>query len=622
MTPLVLYDGDCGFCKRWVTRWQARTHGRVRFLPASFLTRWPLGIRRSAARRAMQLIEPSGARSEGAEAVFRMLRYSPRRGTRAAAWLGLLPGVRAVAGGLYRFIARHRVAASRVDRLLFGRRYVGPPEYRLARWLFLRMLGGTFFIAFTSLGRQVLGLHGARGISPMQELMSSERLRELGSERFRLIPSVFWLGASDKALVRGCQAGQALSLALMFNVAPQLTTALLSGLYLSYVSAGREFLSFQWDALLLEMGVLGTLTAPRGLRPGLGREAPSAWDVALVRALLFRLYLGSGVSKLQSGDRTWRELTAMNHYYETAPLPTRGGWYAHHLPQQVQKFSTAATLVLETAAPFLVFAPRRLKQWAFGLFSLLQAGIMSTGNYGFFNVQSLVLGLWLLDDEALARVLPFVPAEPARQRPLWSTLLAGVAAAPVLALGALELSGRFEFSRGKLGSLERLGEWARPLRAVNSYGLFSVMTVRRPEITLEGSDDGEHWREYVFRYKVSRLDNAPRQVAPHQPRLDWQMWFAALGSPPGWFLSLLVRLLEGSPEVLALFAENPFPEHPPRFIRAVLYDYRMTDLATRRNTGAWWTRERLGLYVPPIALGPQGRPRVQRDSPRPGARPF
>jgi lipase maturation factor 1 len=620
MIPLVLYDSGCGFCRRWVARWQARTRGRVRFLPASSWPRWLLGIRQSAARRAMQLIEPSGARSEGAEAVFRMLRFSPRRRTRVAARLGLLPGVRAVAGGLYRFIARHRVAAARVDRLLFGRRYVGPPEYRLARWLFLRMLGGTFFIAFTSLGRQVLGLYGARGISPVQELMSSERLRELGSERFRLIPSVFWLGASDKALVRGCRAGQVLSLALMFNVAPRLTAMLLSGLYLSYVSAGREFLAFQWDALLLEMGLLGTLTAPGGLRPGPGREAPSAWDVALFRALVFRLYLGSGVSKLQSGDRAWRELTAMSHYYETAPLPTRGGWYAHHLPPRVQKSSTAATLVLETAVPLLVFAPRRPRQLAFVLFSLMQAGIMATGNYGFFNVQSLALELWLLDDEALARVLPRVPAKPARPLPLWRSLLAGVAAAPVLALGALELSGRFERSRGKLGFVERLGEWARPLRAVNPYGLFSVMTVRRPEISIEGSDDGEHWREYVFRYKVSRLDKAPRQVAPHQPRLDWQMWFAALGSPPGWFLSLLVRLLEGSPEVLALFAENPFPEHPPRMIRAALYDYRMADLATRRNTGAWWTRERLGLYVPPIALGPEGRPRVRRDSSQPGAR--
>jgi predicted DCC family thiol-disulfide oxidoreductase YuxK len=620
MRPLVLYDEDCGFCRRWVARWQARTQGRVLFLPARPLPRWLLSIRHRTARRAMQLIEPSGAISQGAEAVFRMLRFSPRRRTRALAWLGLLPGVRAVAGGVYRIIANHRSMAARVDRLLLGRRYLGPPEYRLARWLFLRLLGGTFFIAFTSLGKQVLGLYGSRGISPIRKLMESERLQDMGPERFRLIPSVFWLGASDEALVRGCRAGQVLSLALMFNVAPRLSTGLLWGLYLSYVSAGREFLSFQWDALLLEMALLAALTAPPGLRPGPGREAPSAVDVALFRALVFRLYLGSGVSKLKSGDRTWRELTACTHFYETAPLPTRGGWYAHQLPLRLQKVSTAATLVMETAVPFLVFAPRRLRQLAFVLFSLLQGAIAATGNYGFFNLQSLVLGLWLLDDEALARVLPIVPAEPARSQSLWRTWVASAAAAPILVLGALELLSRFEFSRWRPALLERLETWARPLHSVNRYGLFSVMTVRRPEIAVEGSDDGEDWREYGFRYKVSRLDRAPRQVAPHQPRLDWQMWFAALGSPPGWFVSLLVRLLEGSPDVLALFAENPFPEHPPRYVRAVLYEYRMTDPATRQSTGAWWTREQLGLYVPPVALGPRVRPRSRPSSPGDGLR--
>jgi len=276
----------------------------------------------------------------------------------------------------------------------------------------------------------------------------------------------------------------------------------------------------------------------------------------------------------------------------------------------VQKLSTAATLVLETAVPFLVFAPRRLRQLAFVLFNALQAAIMATGNYGFFNVQSIVLSLWLLDDKALSRVMPFVPAEPARARPLWRTVMGGAAAVPLLTLGARELLSRFDFTRDKLRKLDRPAGWVRPFRSVNAYGLFSMMTVRRPEISIEGSDDGEHWREYVFRYKVSRPDKAPRQVAPTHPRLDWQMWFAALGSPPRWFLSLLVRLMEGSPEVLSLFEENPFLDHPPRYVRALLYDYRMTDLETRRRTGAWWTRKELGVYVPPVALGRGAR--VQR----------
>jgi predicted DCC family thiol-disulfide oxidoreductase YuxK len=607
MRPVVLYDRDCGFCRRWVARWQARTAGRVRFLPARPVLRWLLGIRRKEARRAMQLVETSGAVFQGAEAAFRMLLSSPRRGTRWLARLGLLPGVRTVARGVYRVIASHRPMASRVDRLLFGRSHVGPPEYRLVRWTFLRLLGGIYLIAFTSLGRQVLGLFGSKGINPFQERVASEQLRKLGRERFLLMPSVFWRGASDAALVRGCRAGQLLSLALMFNVAPKFSATTLWGLYLSYVSMSRDFLSFQWDALLLEMGLLGAWTAPWGVRPGPGREGPSAMEVLLFRALVFRLYLGSGLSKLQSGDRTWRELTALHHYYETAPLPTRCGWYAHHLPPGVQKCSTAATLALESVVPFLAFAPRRPRQLAFALFCGLQAAIITTGNYGFFNVQSLVLGLWLLDDEALSRVLPLAPKEPARLRPLWRSLLSNGAALPLLVLGARELLARFGLPRQVPPALERLEGWARPLRAVNPYGLFSVMTVQRPEISIEGSDDGEHWREYPFRYKVSRLDGAPRQVAPHQPRLDWQMWFAALGSPPRWFLSLLVRLLEGSPEVLKLLAANPFPERPPRYVRAVLHEYRMTDLATRRSTGQWWTRETLGLYVPPVTLGPAAR---------------
>ena len=605
--PLVLYDKDCGFCRRWVARWQARTEGRVRFMPARPALRWLFGIRKREARRAMQLIAPSGAVFQGAEAAFRMLLSSPRRGTRWLARLGLLPGARTVAKGVYRVIASHRPMASRVDRLLFGRSHVGPPEYRVVRWLFLRLLGGTYLIAFTSLGRQVLGLFGSRGINPFQERVESEQLRRLGRERFLLMPSVFWRGASDAALARGCRAGQLLSLALMFNVAPKLSASALWGLYLSYVSMSRDFLSFQWDALLLEMGLLGAVTTPWGLRPGLGREAPSAMEVLLFRALVFRLYLGSGLSKIQSGDRTWRELTAMRHYYETAPLPTRGGWYAHHLPEAVQKFSTAATLAMETAVPFLTFAPRRPRQLAFAFFSLLQGTIITTGNYGFFNLQALVLGLWLLDDEALSRVLPRVPREPARYRPLWRALMGSAVAMPFLVLGARELLSRFGLPREVPQALERLEGRARPFRAVNPYGLFAVMTVERPEISIEGSDDGEHWKEYAFHYKVSALDRAPRQVAPHQPRLDWQMWFAALGSPPRWFMSLLVRLLEGSPEVLGLLADNPFPEKPPRYIRAVLHEYRMTDLATRRSTGQWWTRETLGLYVPPVTLGPGAR---------------
>lgn len=619
--PLVLFDTDCGFCRRWVGRWQLNTGGRVRFAPGDWWHRLAYGIRKADMKRAMQLVEPSGRVSQGAEAVFRMLTWSPRRGTRVAARLGLLPGVLHVARGVYAVIARNRRPAARVDSWLFGRT-VGPRDYRVVRWAFLRLMGGTFLIAFTSLGRQVLGLYGSRGIRPIRERLEAEAVALPGWEKFQVAPSLFWLDASDAALVRGCRAGQVLSLALVFNIAPRLSASLLWALYLSYVAVGREFLSFQWDVLLLEMGLLSALTAPGGLRPGLGRRSPSALDVFLFRMLVFRLYFGSGLSKLQSGDRTWRELKAMDHYYETAPLPTRGGWYAHHLPKRAHRAATAATLGLETGLPFLTFAPRGLRQLAFWAFAGLQASIMATGNYGFFNVQALALGLWLLDDEALRRVLPLDAGTPPRPRRWWQTGVSMALAAPVMVLGTAEVLRRFEWwtrrperIQGALGWLESR---ARPLRSVNPYGLFSVMTVERPEILVEGSNDGEHWKEYPFRYKVGDVARPPSQVAPHQPRLDWQMWFAALGAPSSWFISFLGRLLEGSPEVLGLLEGNPFPDKPPRMVRAVLYDYKMVDLEEHRRTGTWWTRERLGLYVPPLSLAPGPQPsdprlRLQRE---------
>ncbi|WP_426744577.1 lipase maturation factor family protein [Myxococcus faecalis] len=608
---LLLYDADCGFCRRWVARWKQRSDGGVRFLPGRSWLLLLLGIPRRNMRRATQLVEPSGRVTQGAEAVFRALARSPRWLTRGMAKLGLLPGVLGVSQVVYGVIARNRRAASRVDRWLFGRTVV-PRDGRQVRWLFLRLTGGVFLIAFTSLRPQVLGLFGARGIRPVKDLVESDLREQPALERWRRLPTVFWFDASDAALLRGCRVGQLLSLAVIFNVAPRSALALLWGLYLSYAAVGREFLSFQWDVLLLEMGLLSALTAPSGVRPGLGRASPTSLEVFLFRLLVFRLYFGSGLSKWQSGDRTWRELTACRHYYETAPLPTRGGWSAHHLPVSLQRVSTAAVLALEVALPPLVFAPRRPRQLAFGAFSSLQLAIMATGNYGFFNVQSLVLGLWLLDDVSLRRMLPFLrePPPPSRRGAGWGKVVSAGLFGPLLVLGAADILLRFERSARLPERVQRSLSWlhgcVRPLRSVNRYGLFSVMTVERPEIIVEGSRDGEHWEPYGFRYKVDDVTRPPVQVAPHQPRLDWQMWFAALSAPPSWFIMFLARLLEGSPEVLSLLARNPFPDAPPRQVRAVLYDYRMTDVEERRRTGAWWTRERRGLYLQPLALAPGG----------------
>src|SRR6185437_4658084 len=262
------------------------------------------------------------------------------------------------------------------------------------------------------------------------------------------------------------------------------------------------------------------------------------WPSAtLLRWLLFRLYLQSGLVKLQSRDPTWRQCTACAYHYETQPLPTPLGWYAFHLPRPVQIVSTAGALAIELGVPFLVFAPRRLRKAGFWTSIGLQTLIAATGNYGFFNLLTVVLSLWALDDDSFRWLVPAARMSERPERgPAWIRTLARLG---YRALGAtIAVGSALTFARRGTGRLAeaalRLGRPLDPFRSVNGYGLFAVMTTARPEIAIEGSDDGRTWREYPFRYKPSELDRAPRWVAPHQPRLDWQMWFAALRYPPDW----------------------------------------------------------------------------------------
>jgi hypothetical protein len=553
---------------------------------------------------------------QGAEAVFRLLKHAA--GFKLLSLVGRLPVIRWVAQGVYRLVARHRRTVSRLDRWLVGRSTKAPAK-RGVRWLFLRAVGVVYLIAFTSLRRQVLGLYGSRGISPIAaRLKYLEPL--LGEERHRAVPSLFWLGASDESLVRACQLGQALSVALICNVAPRAALVSLWALYLSFVSAGNEFLSFQWDALLLETSVHAWLVTPRGLRPKLGREEPIGLAVLAMRWLAFRLQYESGIAKLRSGDPTWKDRTALAYHFETQPLPTPLGWYAHHLPRNVQRLATRLTLFTENVVPFLAFAPRRPRHVGFGLLSGLQLAIAATGNYAFFNLLTVILNLWLLDDSAMGQ--RFVPRSENRARRASGIkrVAVDVAACALLAATSsahLARYGRPEPRPALLRALSPL----QPSRSINTYGLFSVMTTERPEIAIEGSNDKIAWHEYGFRYKPTDPLQKPRWVAPHQPRLDWQMWFAALGPPPPWFELLLVRLLEGSPEVLALFGHCPFPDRPPRFVRALLYDYKFTDLETRRTTGAWWRRELVGLYFPAVSLSSNVEETARAPAPGSGGEP-
>jgi len=488
------------------------------------------------------------------------------------------------------------------------------PTYSLSRWVFLRGLALVFLIAFLSLWVQVDGLIGSRGILPVAEFL--ENVRCFSSDaNFHDLPTLSWWSTSDAFLQVQCAAGVLLSLALLVGFAPRVCLVLLWGLYLSLATAGQEFLSFQWDVLLLETAVFAIPFAPGNWLPrrkiGLARERPpSPFALFLLRWLLFRLMLASGWTKLAYEDPSWLDGTALTFHYWTQPLPTWFGWWAHQLPAWFHQVSCFVMYAIELGLPFLVFGPRVLRAVAFAGLVFLQVLIALTGNYGFFNLLTVVLCLPLLDDAMLARCSPrrmlgfLGEALPARRAALPNRILQAVLATLVVLQTTCTLLvnvRRLDEAPGWVVAVDRV---IGPFRSLNDYGLFRVMTKDRREIEIEGSDDGVAWKPYVFRWKPGDLDRAPAWVQPHMPRLDWQMWFAALGDlrRNRWLDSLLERLLEGTPPVLALFAETPFPDRPPRFVRATSYQYRFTTPSERSSGAGYWRREPIGLYAAPRSL--------------------
>ncbi|HLI30874.1 MAG TPA: lipase maturation factor family protein [Terriglobia bacterium] len=612
--PLLIYDGDCSFCRFSVDYWRKLTGDRVDYAPFQQAAANFPQIPAEQFRQAVKLIQPDGSASNAAEAVFRVLACAP--GYAWLLWLYLrMPGFASASELAYRLVANHRNFFDRL-RIIFWGRSAEPPTYFLTRWLFLRLLGFVYLAAFASLSPQILGLVGTHGILPARSFLTAVA-QQFGPERYRLFPTLTWLNSSDGFLKFLAGGGAVLSILLIAGVAPGPVLVVLWVFYSSLVTAGQDFLSFQWDSLLLEAGFLAIFFGPWRVLDfpwknpaSTGESPPSRTMVWLFRWLLFRLVFLSGCVKLLSHDPAWRNLTALDYHYETQPLPTPLAWYAFQLPRWFQKCSTASVFVAELFIPFLIFAPRRIRFVACGLLAGFQILIASTGNYAFFNLLTISLCVLLLDDHALRRALPrsltkrLSPAVMNRKRPP-----ARIAASAVLAAGILLASGSliwitFFGARSTPHAALELADWVEPLHVVSNYGLFAVMTTSRPEIIIQGSDDGMHWLDYEFRYKPGNLKKPPGWVAPYQPRLDWQMWFAALSTYRGnpWFVNLMIRLLQGSPQVLGLFAKNPFPDSPPRYVRAMVYDYRFTNFAERRATGDWWQRKLEGSYFPMASL--------------------
>ena len=384
--PILIYDGHCGFCRIWLDYWRQLTGGRIEYIASQDVgDRFPQ-IPREAYSQSVQLVRPDGSVVSGARAVFEALGKGR-----------LYPWISGPSEFAYRVIAAHRDFLYQVTRFTFGTR-IEPTRFDATQWLFLRALAVIYAVAFGSLAFQVTGLIGEHGLVPVAPFLTS--IERTGSTlRFLAVPSLLWGASDDTTLVGLCFIGVVLS-AMLFLTGfargkfERLILILLFVLYLSYASTGQEFLSFQWDSLLLEAGFLAIF---------IGRNRIVPW---LFRWLTFRLYFLSGAVKLLSGDPNWRNLSAVGFHWHTQPLPTVLAWYADKLPTGAQHFATGATLGIELLLPFLIFFPRRMRMFgAWGLIAL-QAVIFATGNYTFFNLLTIALTLFLFDDQALARFMP------------------------------------------------------------------------------------------------------------------------------------------------------------------------------------------------------------------------
>ena len=610
--PLMIWDGECHFCRRWIERWREITVGEVDYTTyQEAANRFP-EIPLEQFQRAVAFIEPDGQTFFGAEAVYRSLRYQGSR--KWLAWsYDRVPGFAAISETAYNFIARHRGLGSSITRLLWGKD-VRPPTYFWARRWFLRALGVIYLIAFVSFWVQVDGLVGSNGISPVNQFLPTVR-EQLGQGAYSLLPTLCWFNADNAFLHFLCGGGVVLSLFLIFGIAPAISLFALFAFYLSLTIVGQVFLSFQWDILLLETGFLSIFLAPWQLWQKRGQEPPvSRAALFLLKLLLFKLMVMSGVVKLTSGDDCWWNLTALDYHYWSQPLPTIFGWWADQHPEWFKHFSVGFCMAVEIIAPFFIWAPRRPRLIAAGLMIFLQLVIALTGNYCFFNLLTLALCLLLIDDAIWRRnvrqdnraVRAYSSGAPS-DRALPSRLL--MYGAIIVIIVSLPINAWLVFTAFKPDA-----EWPRrlafayehlePFRIVNGYGLFRVMTKDRREIVIEGSADGIDWLPYEFKWKPGNVMRAPGWCAPHQPRLDWQMWFAALGTPERnpWFIRLAICLLEGKPDVIRLFAHDPFPNQPPRYVRAILYRYRFTTAKEHRQTGAWWKSQELREYLPAVSL--------------------
>ena len=596
--PVLIYDDDCGFCRFWVSRWKPFTQDTVIYKPSQGVAENYPQISSQQFKNSVYFVASDGSFCSGAQAVFKTFANAPN-----GKWLlrayEKVPGFASVSEWGYRQVAENRQIFSTVTRWFWGSS-MQTPTWFLTRRVFLFLLGLVYILAFGSLWIQIEGLVGEAGILPA-ELYLKGAETHWGAQRFWRVPTLFWLNAGNEFLYTVCLLGAGASLMVMVNFFTGWALLMAWIFYLSIFNVAQPFLGFQWDTLLLETGFLSLFLVSWRGNINEPESSPSWFIIFLLRLLLFRVVFSSGVVKLLSQDPTWADLTALYYHYETQPLPTWVGWYTHQLPQGFQEFSVVCVFVIQLGVVFLIFGPRRIRYIGCAALVFFDVLIILPGNYGFFNLLTIALCLLLLDDSVFSRWLSTkgekskVSVFVIQKKSLLKVGLLGVC----IMLYAVPL-----LTTNHPSIYVYISKAIRPFHIFNSYGLFAVMTTSRPEIIILGSDDRENWFPYEFKWKPGNVEKKPKFVAPHQPRLDWQMWFAALSNYERnpWLIQFMTRLLQGSPVDIALLENNPFPDTPPRYLQAVIYEYQFTNSEIRNRDNSWWTRKLLRPYTPILRL--------------------
>jgi hypothetical protein len=466
------------------------------------------------------------------------------------------------------------------------------PGYWLSRLLLERALAAIYAVAFLVAANQFRPLLGEHGLLPTP--------RFLAMVRFRQAPSLFHLHYSDRFLAAVAWFGFVLALAAVAGLpqsgpawAPILAWFVLWALYLSIVNVGQTFYAFGWESLLLEAGFLAMFLGP-------DRMAPPALVIWLFRWLAFRIEFGAGLIKIR-GDPCWRDLTCLYYHHETQPMPNPLSWYFHHLPKPLHRVEVLANHVAQLVVPFGLFAPQPVAGAAGLAILVTQGWLVLSGNFSWLNVLTMTLALSAFDDHQLGRVIPLRPGllQPA---PTWFV-------AAVLGLTALVAVLSYWPVRNLLSRRQLMNYSFNRFHLVNTYGAFGSITRERYEVVIEGTDDPAPssttvWKEYEFKGKPGDPRRRPPQVAPYHLRLDWLMWFAAMGTPWShpWLIPFLGKLLMNDRATLRLLRHNPFPDAPPTFVRATLWRYRFSTPNERRASGQWWVRTPVGEYLPPLGL--------------------